>query len=69
MPRDYEHIVQDIHEFINKIQDKEIRFICSGIILDGKTIKSIAEEYKMDPRTIKKKAQKALEKLYRQIQQ
>ena len=69
MPRDYEHIVQDIHEFINQIQDKEIRFICSGIILDGKTIKSIAEEYKMDPRTVKKKVQKALEELYRQIQQ
>lgn len=69
MPGDYEHIVQDIHEFINKIQDKEIRFLCSEIILDGKTIKSIAEEYKMDPRTVKKKAQKALEELYRQIQQ
>ena len=69
MQRDYEHIVQDIHEFINTIQDKEIRFICSGIILDGKTIKSIAEEYKMDPRTVKKKVQKALEELYRQIQQ
>ena len=69
MQEGYEHIGQDIHEFINQIQDKEIRFICSGIILDGKTIKSIAEEYKMDPRTVKKKARKALEKLYRQIQQ
>ena len=69
MQEGYEHIRQDIHEFINQIQDKEIRFICSEIILDGKTIKSIAEEYKMDPRTVKKKAQKALEELYRQIQQ
>ena len=38
-------------------------------LLREKTLKSIAEEYKMDPRTVKKKAQKALEELYRQIQQ
>ena len=41
MQEGYEYIGQDIHEFINQIQDEEIRFICSGIILDGKTIKSI----------------------------